>query len=197
MIFSKIKLTKQGTLEATYKNFDGDVIHYVGANLVHKDLKDALQGLIPHLALITEQREAYHKNLEELKNQRITDKEDNVYKRLTVEVLSFSNDQSKVSLTGSRILVNSGVLSLTTPNIDLSEQDDYEYQDDLSVEIDGVLFEAKAYIEEKKWGVKQASIDFKDIDPYKDGVKADDVPEADAAPKKAKASKKTKKQAVA
>ena len=38
MIFSKIKLTKAGTLEATYKNEDGDVIHYAGANLVHKDL---------------------------------------------------------------------------------------------------------------------------------------------------------------
>ena len=53
MIFSKIKLTKAGTLEATYKNEDGDVIHYAGANLVHKDLKEALQGLIPHLAIIT------------------------------------------------------------------------------------------------------------------------------------------------
>ena len=54
MIFSKIKLTKAGTLEATYKNEDGDVIQFAGANLVHKDLKEALQGLIPHLAIITE-----------------------------------------------------------------------------------------------------------------------------------------------
>ena len=45
MIFSKIKLTKAGTLEATYKNEDGDVIQFAGANLVHKDLKEALQVL--------------------------------------------------------------------------------------------------------------------------------------------------------
>ena len=190
MIFSKIKLTKAGTLEATYKNEDGDVIHYAGAHLVHKDLKEALQGLIPHLAIITEQREAFKKNLADLREQRITDKEDNVYKRLTVEVLSFTNDQKKVSLTGSRILLNSGVISLTAPSVDLADEDDYEYQNDLALDVDAVLFEAKAYIEEKKWGVKQASIDFKDIDPYK-AIETGEVPEAASeAPKKGKKGKK-------
>ena len=190
MIFSKIKLTKAGTLEATYKNEDGDVIQFAGANLVHKDLKEALQGLIPHLAIITEQREAFKKKLADLREQRITDKEDNVYKRLTVEVLSFTNDQKKVSLTGSRILLNSGVISLTTTSVDLSDEDDYEYQNDLALDVDAVLFEAKAYIEEKKWGVKQASIDFKDIDPYK-AIETGEVPEAASeAPKKGKKGKK-------
>lgn len=190
MIFSKIKLTKAGTLEATYKNEDGDVIHFIGANLAHKDMKEALQGLIPHLALITEQREAFNKKLVDLREQRITDNSDNVYKRLTVETLSFSNDQKKVSLTGSRILLNSGVISLTTPNVDLADEDDYEYQDDLALDVDAVLFEAKAYIEEKKWGVKQADIKFSDIDPYK-AIETGEVPEADAeAPKKGKKNKK-------
>lgn len=190
MIFSKIKLTKAGTLEATYKNEDGDVIQFAGANLVHKDLKEALQGLIPHLAIITEQREAFKKKLSDLREQRITDKEDNVYKRLTVEVLSFTNDQKKVSLTGSRILLNSGVISLTAPSVDLADEDDYEYQNDLALDVDAVLFEAKAYIEEKKWGVKQASIDFKDIDPYK-AIETGEVPEAASeAPKKGKKGKK-------
>lgn len=190
MIFSKIKLTKAGTLEATYKNEDGDVIQFAGANLVHKDLKEALQGLIPHLAIITEQREAFNKKLADLREQRITDKEDNVYKRLTVEVLSFTNDQKKVSLTGSRILLNSGVISLTAPSVDLADEDDYEYQNDLALDVDAVLFEAKAYIEEKKWGVKQASIEFKDIDPYK-AIETGEVPEAASeAPKKGKKGKK-------
>lgn len=190
MIFSKIKLTKAGTLEATYKNEDGDVIQFAGANLVHKDLKEALQGLIPHIAIITEQREAFNKKLADLREQRITDKEDNVYKRLTVEVLSFTNDQKKVSLTGSRILLNSGVISLTAPSVDLSDEDDYEYQNELALDVDAVLFEAKAYIEEKKWGVKQASIEFKDIDPYK-AIETGEVPEAASeAPKKGKKGKK-------
>ena len=73
MKFSKIKLSKSGTLECTFKNEDGDIVQFVGANIVHKDLREALQGLIPHLALITEQREAYKTTLDKLREQRITD----------------------------------------------------------------------------------------------------------------------------
>ena len=65
-----------------------------------------------------------------------------------------------------------------------------KYQNDLALDVDAVLFEAKAYIEEKKWGVKQASIDFKDIDPYK-AIETGEVPEAASeAPKKGKKGKK-------
>ena len=57
------------------------------------------------------------------------------------------------------------------------------YHNDLSLDIDAVKYEAKEYIESRKWGVKQAEIDFRDIDPYK--VEAQDAPEASAdAPKK-------------
>ena len=191
MIFTKIKLTKQGTLEATYKNEDGDIIQYQGANLAHKDMKEALQALIPHLAIITEQREAYQRVLDDLRSQRITDDGDNIYKRLTVEVLTFSNDQKKVSLSGNRILTSSGVISLTTPSIDLSEDDDYQYQNELALDVDAVIYEAKAYIEEKKWGVKQAEIDFKDIDPYK-AIETGEVPEAAAEKPKKRGRKPTK-----
>ena len=191
MIFTKIKLTKQGTLEATYKNEDGDIIQYQGANLAHKDMKEALQALIPHLAIITEQREAYQRVLDDLRSQRITDDGDNIYKRLTVEVLTFSNDQKKVSLSGNRILTSSGVISLTTPSIDLSEEDDYQYQNELALDVDAIIYEAKAYIEEKKWGVKQAEIDFKDIDPYK-AIETGEVPEAAAEKPKKRGRKPTK-----
>ena len=150
MKFSKIKLSKSGTLECTYKNEDGDIIQFVGANIVHKDLREALQGLIPHLALITEQREAYKTTLDKLREQRITDNEDNVYKRLSVSGLSFSADEKKVIITGSRILTTAGVVSVCTPLMDLEAEDEYKYQDDLSLDIDAVLFEAKSYIEEKK-----------------------------------------------
>ena len=65
----------------------------------------------------------------------------------------------------------------------------------LDLDLDAVKYEGKAYIEEKKWGVKQASIDFKDIDPYK-AIETGEVPEAASeAPKKGK--KKVKKEAVA
>lgn len=182
MEFQKIQITKQGTLNVTYKNGDGDIIQFTGANIVHKDLKEAMQAIIPHLALVTEQREAYKATLSKLREQRITDATDNVYKRLTVESLSFSNGEQRVSVTGCRILTKTGVISLTTPTINLEDSDDYEYNNDLALDIDAVKYEAKEYIEQRKWGVKEAEIDFRDIDPYK--VEADEAPEADLKPKK-------------
>ena len=183
MEFQKSQISKQGTLNVTYKNDDGDIIQFTGANIVHKDLKDAMSAIIPHLAIITEQREAYKCTLGKLREQRITDEGDNIYKSMTVDSLSFSSGENRVSLTGCRILEKSGVISLTTPNIDLEDGESYDYQNDLALDIDAVKYEAKEYIEQRKWGVKQAEIDFKDVDPFK--VEAGDVPVADAdAPKK-------------
>ena len=183
MEFQKIQVTKQGTLNCTYKNEDGDVITFVGANIIHKDLKEAMQALIPHLALITEQREAWVVTYEQLKAQRITDEKDNIYKRLNVESLSFGNGEQRVSITGNRILSKAGVISLTTPNVGLEDDEQYEHNNDLALDIDAVKYEAKAYIEERKWGVKEASLDFRDVDPFKAG--AGDVPDAgQQAPKK-------------
>ena len=192
MEFTKIQVTKQGTLNATYKNADGDIIQFVGANIVHKDLKEAMQALVPHLALITEQREAYKVTLGKLREQRITDEGDNIYKRLTVDGIHLSNGEQRVSLSGSRILTKGGVINVNAPIINIEESEEYEYCDDLALDIDAIKFEAKCYIEQRKWGVKQAEIDFKDIDPYK--VEAGDVPEA-AADEPKKKGRKSKKAA--
>ena len=188
MEFQKIKLTKQNTLEVTYKNGDGDLIQFTGANLVHKDLKDAMNALIPHLALITEQREAFGRTLKEVQGDRITDEgTDSVFKRFTADTISFGNQEQEVSISGMRILLKTGIVNLSTPRIDLESDDDYDWHNELAVDLDAVKYEAKAYIEEKKWGVKEASLDFKDIDPFK--VEADEVPVAEDAPKKKRGRK--------
>ena len=111
---------------------------------------------------------------------------------MTVDSLSFSNGEQRISMTGCRILTKTGVISLTTPTIDLEDSDSYEYNNDLALDIDAVKYEAKEYIESRKWGVKQAEIDFKDIDPYK--VDAQDVPQVDAEEPK-KRGRKPKKAA--
>lgn len=182
MEFQKIQMTKAGTLNVTYKNADGDIIDVKGANIVHKDLKDAMAALVPHLALITEQREAHKMTLNTLKAQRITDEGDNIYKRMNIETLTFSNGEGRVAISGTRILTKAGVIAITSPSVSLEDSEEYDYNDDLAVDIEAVKYEAKEYVESRKWGVKQAEIDFQDIDPYK--VEAGDVPESDAAPKK-------------
>lgn len=192
MEFTKIQLTKQNTLNVTYKNADGDVIDFKGANIVHKDLKDAMNALIPHLALITEQREAYGRTLKQVQGDRITDEgTDSVFKRFTCDAISLGNGEREVSISGQRILMKTGIVNLSTPRIDLESEDDYDWHNDLALDLDAVKYEAKAYIEEKKWGVKEASIEFKDIDPF-NGVHADEVPTVDEQPKPKKRGRKPK-----
>jgi hypothetical protein len=183
MEFQKIQLTKQNTLTVTYKNADGDVINFTGANIVHKDLKDAMNALVPHLSIITEQREAYNRTLKEVQGDRITDEGiKSVYKRFTVDTVTFSNSERKVSLSGVRLLTTAGVVQLSTPQIDTEEDENYQYHNELAIDVEAVKYEAKEYIEQRKWGMKEASIEFKDVDPFK--VKADDAPEAETKPKK-------------
>lgn len=177
MIFAKIQLTRQNTLNVTYKTDDGDVVDIKGANVVHKDLRQAIHALIPHLALITEQREAMNRNLKQVQADRITDDDQNsVYKRLDVDCVTFSDDESEASLSGCRLLTTAGVVKLQTPSIELGVSDGYTYHNELAEDLEAVKYEAKAYIKEKKWGIKQAEIDFKDVDPFKN-VEAGEVPE--------------------
>lgn len=185
MEFQKIKVTKQNTLDVTYKDADGNIVQFTGANMVHKDLRKAMEALTPHLSIITEQREAYNTTLNTLKTQKITDEgENNIYKRLTVDGISFSNNEKRVSLSGTRLLMKAGVISLSSPTVNLEDDEDYQYNNELDIDIEAVKYEAKAYIEEKKWGVKQAEIDFNDIEPFS-GVEAENVPDAGKeAPKK-------------
>ena len=175
MIFSKIQLTRQNTLNVTYKTDDGDVIDFKGGNVVHKDLRQAIHALIPHLAVITEQREAQNRNLKQVQSDRITDDNINsVYKRLDVDCVNFSDDEGEASLSGLRILTTGGIVKLTTPSIRLTDEESYTYHDELAADLEAVKYEAKAYIEDKKWGVKQSEIAFES--PF-EGVEAQDVPE--------------------
>lgn len=175
MIFSKIQLTRQNTLNVTYKTDDGDVIDFKGGNVVHKDLRQAIHALIPHLAVITEQREAQDRNLKQVQSDRITDDNINsVYKRLDVDCVNFSDDEGEASLSGLRILTTGGIVKLTTPSIILRDEDSYKYHNELAADLEAVKYEAKAYIEDKKWGIKQSEIAFES--PF-EGVEAQDVPE--------------------
>ena len=82
MKFLKIQLTRANTLNVVYKTDDGDVVDFKGANIVHKDMRQAIHLLIPHIALLTEQREAVNCNLKQLQAQSITDDDVNsVFKR--------------------------------------------------------------------------------------------------------------------
>ena len=194
MNFLKIQLTRKNTLNVVYKDGANNIVTVNGANIVHKDLKQAMNGLIPHIAMITEQRETQGRTLKQVEADRITDaNSQSVYKLMTVDTVTINDDQTTVMLTGNRILQTMDVITINTPNIEVANREKYKYGDELDLAVDAVKYEAKLYLDEQKWGVKEGDLQFADDDPFK-GVKADEVESADIKP--AKRGRKAKKEAV-
>ena len=173
MDFKKIQLTKQNTLNVVYSNRDGDTITMVGANIVHKDFKEAIKTLVPHLAMLTEQREAYNNTLEELEEQRSWE-EKSIFTRMSVSSVTFSGDE--VIVTGTRVLDRGDIMNLNAPKISTVDDDNYSYLSELSLAIDNLKYEAEQYVTERKWGLKQGELNFDEAgDPFA-GVEAGAVP---------------------
>lgn len=194
MNFLKIQLTRKNTLNVVYKDGANNIVTVNGANIVHKDLKQAMNGLIPHIAMITEQRETQGRTLKQVEADRITDaNSQSVYKLMTVDTITINDDQTTVMLTGNRILQTMDVITINTPNIEVANREKYKYGNELDLAVDAVKYEAKLYLDEQKWGVKEGDLQFADDDPFK-GVKADEVDSADIKP--AKRGRKAKKEAV-
>lgn len=174
MDFKKIQLTKKNTLIVVYSNRDEDTITMVGANIVHRDFKEAIKNLVPHLAMLTEQREAYNNTLEELEEQRNWE-EKSIFTRMSVSSVTFSGDE--VIVTGTRVLDRGDMMDLNAPKISTVDDDRYMYLSELSLAIDNVRYEAEQYVNERKWGLKQGELNFDEAgDPFA-GVEAGEVPQ--------------------
>ena len=193
MDFKKIQLTKQNTLNVVYSNDDGDTITMVGANIVHRDFKEAIKNLVPHLAILTEQRESYDVALEELEAQRETE-EKSIFTRMSVVSVAFSGDE--VIVSGNRVLDRGDVMNLNAPKISTVDDDSYCYLSELSLAIDGLKYEAEQYVTERKWGLKQGELNFDEAgDPFAD-VEAGEVPQVSveiSTPKKREKKGRKKK----
>lgn len=179
MKFKKIGITDAYTLNATYTNNDGDTITFSGCNAVHPDLLNAFRALVPHLALLTEQREAFNKTLFALEEEDGNNDKDNVYKRIGVTSVTIGKED--VILFGERVTDSGDVIKLVSPKVNL-EENPYEYKNSLDLAVAGLKYEAKMYIQEKKWKYIQTTLEFAEDktktdedDPFK-GVQPDEVP---------------------
>lgn len=189
MELQKIQVTKKRTLNITFKNETGDIISVAGANLVHKDLRSAMNALIPHIAIATEQHETYGKTLQEVEANRIQDdKEDSVFRWLSVDTITIAADG--ITLAGTRILQTGDVIKVESPVININGESKYLYPDELSLAVEAVKYEAEAYYTEQKWGVKEGSLDFGEEDPFNaENLTADEVPSAEQQPEPKKKRK--------
>lgn len=179
MEFKKIGITDTYTLNATYTNYDGDTITLSGCNAVHPDLLNAFRALVPHLALLTEQREAFEKTLSALEEEKENKGKDNVYKRIGVTIVTIGKED--VILFGQRVTDSGDVIKLVSPKVNL-EGSLYGYRHALDLAIAGLKYEAKLYITEKKWKYIQTTLEFAeekkaDAEEYPfDNVQPDEVP---------------------
>lgn len=195
MKIRKIMLTKVNTLQVVYNDEDNNVVTLDGANIVHKDLKEAMNALIPHFALLCEMREAGDKTLKALEGER-GKVDGGVFNVLKVSGVELGDDEAQCQMVGSKILQRGDVLNIKSPKVSLLDDDQYKYLSDLSLAVEGLKYEAVQYVQEKKWGLKEASIDFED--PFKGEVKAGDVPVKVVVTKtKSKSKSKEKKIAIA
>ena len=189
MNFKKIQLTKQNTLNVVYSNQDGDIITMEGANIVHQDFKEAIKNFVPHLALLTEQREAYNNTLGELEQQREWE-EKSVFTRISVSSVSFNTDE--VVISGTRVLDRGDVIKLNAPKVSTVDDENYEYLSELSLAVDNLKYEAEQYVTERKWGLKQSELNFDEAgDPFA-GVEAGEVPSVSVETKEMPANEKKK-----
>lgn len=197
MKIRKIMLTKVNTLQVVYKDADNNVVTLDGVNVVHKDLKEAMNALIPHFALLCEMREAGDKTLKILENEK-GQLEGGVFNILKVAGVELGDDEAQCQMIGSKILQRGDILNIKSPKVSLVDDDQYKYLDDLSLAIDGLKYEAVQYVEQKKWGLKEGSLDFAEAgDPFKGEVKAGNVPNVKVIVTKAKAKPKNGKKKVA
>lgn len=196
MEFQKIQITKKNTLNVVFKDDAGNLITVVGGNVIHKDLKQAMNALIPHIALMTEQREAEGKTLRQLEADRIQDGNSrSVFRLMTVDTITLSEEEKSVSLAGCRILQNGMVIKVESPQFNSADVESYDYCNELFLAIEAVTYEAKLYWQEAKWGIKEGDLDFAADDPFDGKVTSDQVPEVSIDGKK-KAGR-PKKQKVA
>ena len=196
MEFLKIQVTKKNTLNIVFKDA-GNIVTVAGGNIIHKDLKATMNALIPHIAIMTEQREAEGKTLKQLEADRIQDGNSrSVFRLMTVDTITLSEEEKTVSLAGCRILQNGMVIKVESPQLNSADVERYDYCSELFLAVEAVIYEAKAYWQEQKWGIKEGDLDFGVEDPFDGKVTADQVPQADIEPAEKK-PKKVKKVKVA
>lgn len=147
-------------------NSETDNIKRDCSGLVHQDLMNAMNGLIPHLALITDMREAA--DLEAYFKKGGTFDMDNMpddlnHKMLKMHVSGFTiggdGDSEGIVLIGSKH-IGIKVLNLTTPLMQWEEAEQYKFLNQLQTTMDHILREVKMFLFEGKRAMKQLDMDF-------------------------------------
>lgn len=173
MKITKAKITKDNTLVASYKNENDDNVTIEGKNLVHKDLRAAFNALVPHLAILCEQKEADGVILiEKFPEDAFSTFDASGYS------VGGSDENEGVTIVGKRFLKSNKVLNLVAPfTMYNNENEEYQHAFELQQAIDACNYEVEQYLTAKKWAIVQQELPFDENTPT--DITADPVEDAD------------------
>lgn len=174
----KAKLSKGGSVEATYIDADGNTITMNGKNKCHNDFRVALARLVPFFADLTEQKEAERIDWSDLESTENIE----LLRKLDVTGVSIGGDDNNpiVTMTGRRTLLTSRVLNLNAPGVEIeSETFEWSHVDEFDEALQGFIYEVKAYIVDRKWEEQPslfAEYDGNPDDPFAEPQPTAEVP---------------------
>ena len=152
---------KNDRLEVTFKerfteeNYSNEVSKKC-SQIVHADMKRALERLKVHLVVICDQNEA-NEVMEDFENYPLENLSN--YVVTGYSIVGTDEDQG-VTLIGQKLLESGKVLNLIAPFTKYEDTEAYEYAMDLSADIHACDCEVLAYLFDGKWGIKQQEFDF-------------------------------------
>ena len=133
-------------------------------NIIHPDLKLAMQMLKPHVVSICEFAEAERVDVSNPSENDIQE----VLKGYVVTGYSRggSEDNAGVTIVAQKLLSSGRVMNITTPFTKFFDEtgEGYCYGDELRDALSRIEYEVDAYLFEGKFGIKQESFDFAEDD---------------------------------
>lgn len=153
---------KNDRLEVTFKenfteaNYSNEVAKKC-SQIVHADLRAALERLKLHLVVICEQPEAELVNFESIHQFNVEQLENYI---VTGYTIGGNDENAGVTIIGQKLLKSGQVLNLISPFIKFEDTENYIFAGELSADVDACNFEVLEYLFGEKWGIKQTEFDF-------------------------------------
>lgn len=163
--FSKIELRSGIFLNYNYTMTEAGRKTKIKANadaIVHDDLSQAIQALVPHYVLLTEMK----KKPDVVKSIDLDQMPEDLLKKFKVKGVTIEDNKGDISykISGYKILKNGRTVAFETPKISMnvSEEDQYEFFDKLEQQIELIKEEVLEYMDGKEAVVDQTKMTFGD-----------------------------------
>lgn len=167
LYWKKIKINNDTLYVEFQHRLPGGIIKNVNQesnSLVHNDLRNAMQKLAKHVAIMADTSESVNiKYLIDLGNDfsDISEGLDDI--KVTGVVLTGDERPEGVMIIAQK-KIGPKVLNLLTPNMKFEEAAFYRWMEDLEVDLQGIEYEAHEYVFGNKYAIKQLEMEFEEGD---------------------------------